>query len=160
MLENIHETLRSTVTNALNDEELSDCYLIDLVLNNTKLEVYIDTDAGVSFKQCQRLSRLVEAELDESGILGEKYILEVSSPGISRPLKFLRQYPRNIGREIEVKTKDGNTMKGILKSVEGETLVLESKGKNKKETINSEIIFDAVDSSRILISFGKKKIKK
>lgn len=159
-MENIKDTLYKIAEDCLKEGDLDDCFLVDLEQNGTKVQVFIDTDEGVSFSQCQKLSRKLEAILDEQKMLGEKYILEVSSPGVSRPLKFLRQYPRNVGREIEVSLLEGDKIKGLLKEVDGDVLTIETMGKNKKETVNKEIRFDAVDSSRILISFGKKKMKK
>ena len=75
-------------------------------------------------------------------------------------MKFFRQYPRNIGREIDVTLKDASRIKGTLADARDNTLTIESPGEKKKETIKTEITFDAVDSSKILISFGKKKMKK
>jgi len=159
-LESIKETLTTVVEDCLKEDELSSCFLVDINHSGSKLEVFIDTDEGVSFSLCQKLSRKIEAVLDETVMLGEKYTLEVSSPGISRPLKFFRQYPRNIGREIDVTLKDASRIKGTLADARDNTLTIESPGEKKKETIKTEITFDAVDSSKILISFGKKKMKK
>jgi len=81
------------------EEEFADCFIIEIKsLQNKRVEIYVDSDSGITFKKCQQLSRHLEAEIDEKGWLGEKYTLEVSSPGITRPLIFHRQYPRNIGR--------------------------------------------------------------
>ncbi len=160
ILENIIVKIESIVEQRLAEEDLNACYLVDTVHSGTKVQIFIDSDEGVSFGECQKLSRYIESVLDETLILGEKYVLEVSSPGIERPLKFLRQYPKNIGREIKSKLKDGSVIKGVLKEVKEEVLFIESEGKNKKESIINEITFDAVDSSKILISFGKQKMKK
>ena len=159
-LENIISKIEDIVNRSMELDALNDCFLVDIVQSGSKLQVFIDTDEGVSFAKCQKMSRAIEAELDESLIMGEKYTLEVSSPGVSRPLKFLRQFPRNIGREIECQLKDGSVLTGVLTAVEGDTLVIESKGQKKKEIINNEITFDAVESAKILISFGKQKMKK
>ena len=160
ILENSVTKIEAIVSECLKLEELNEVFLVDIVHNGTKLQIFVDTDNGINFRTCQRLSRQIEAVLDETLLLGEKYTLEVSSPGISRPLKFLRQYHRNIGREIIVSLKDGNIVEGTLKNVENDLLTVTSPGKNKKETINHEIRFDAVESSKISISFGKKKMKK
>ncbi len=159
-LESIMDKFEAIVGSCLEDAALAQCFLVDIVQSGTKVQVFIDTDEGVSFGECQKLSRLIEAELDESLLLGEKYTLEVSSPGVSRPLKFIRQFPRNVGREIELEMEDGSKIKGLLTEVKDNTLLVESKGKKKKEIINHEIIFDAVKSAKILISFGKQKMKK
>lgn len=145
--------INAVIEDSFKTDELKDCFLVDIQLNNTKLEVYIDTDEGVSFTKCRKLSRAIEAYLDEEKLLGEKYILEVSSPGISRPLKFKRQYPRNIGRKIEVTLLDNGKIKGILKKIEDDVLTIESKGQKKRDKIINEIKFDAIKSTKILVTF-------
>lgn len=160
ILDSSLKKIEEIIEGCLSHDEMADCFLVDLVLSGSKLQVFVDTDEGINFKQCQKLSRQIESILDESLLLGEKYTLEVSSPGISRPLKFLRQYPRNIGREIEITMLDASIIKGTLKNVEDDLLTVESPGEKKKETIINEIRFDAVNSSKISISFGKQKMKK
>ena len=56
--------------------------------------------------------------------------------------------------------KDGSIITGILTDVQGDKLLIEAAGLKKKEIINHEITFDAIDSAKILISFGKQKMKK
>jgi len=160
ILENSDTKIEAIVNECLKLEDLNEVFLVDIVHSGPKLQIFVDTDKGINFRTCQRLSRKIEAVLDETLLLGEKYTLEVSSPGISRPLKFLRQYHRNIGREIIINLKDGNIVKGTLKNVEDDLLHIESAGKNKKEIIIDKVKFDAIESSKISISFGKKKMKK
>ena len=152
-MENLVDKIRAIAEERFKEADLEDCFIVDIMLNNTKLEVYIDTDEGVSFKKCQKLSRAIEAYLDESKAIGEKYTLEVSSPGVGRPLKFKRQYPRNIGRSIKIKLKDGSSVKGKFVSMEDDILTIESKGQKKKEVIKNEINFESIESSKILITF-------
>jgi ribosome maturation factor RimP len=105
--------------------------------------VFIDSDTSITFKKCQRLSRHLEAYLDESQEITEAYILEVSSPGISRPLKFPRQYIKNIGRKIKIETEE-ERYKGRLILADEEKIDIEiektvKQGKKKtkvKETIS------------------------
>jgi len=142
------------------EEEFTDCFLVDIHLSaGNKLEVFVDSDSGITFKKCQRISRFLEKPIDEEGWLGEKYTLEVSSPGTSRPLKFLRQYPKNIGRKLEVKLLEGATKKGTLTKVEPSLIVLEEKirvkeGKKKvNKIIQYEIPFESIKQARVKISF-------
>jgi len=152
-VENLTNKIHTIIEERFKEPDLDDCFLVDMFLNNTKLEIYIDTDEGVSFKKCQKLSRAVEAYLDESQAIGEKYTLEVSSPGIGRPLKFKRQYPRNIGRKIKVKLKDGSKIEGKFISMDNDILTIESKGQKKKEVVKNEIEFESIENSKILITF-------
>lgn len=71
------------------DEMFADCFTVEIELKpGNKLFIYADSDSGLSLLKCQKLSRYVEHQLDENGWLGEMYGIEVSSPGIERPLKF------------------------------------------------------------------------
>ncbi|MBT8231477.1 MAG: ribosome maturation factor RimP [Saprospiraceae bacterium] len=152
-MDNLIDKIKAIIEDRFKEADLEDCFLVDILVNNTKLEVYIDTDEGVSFKKCQKLSRAIEAYLDESKAIGEKYTLEVSSPGVGRPLKFRRQYPRNIGRKMKVKLKDGSSLKGKLTGINDNVLTIESKGQKKKEVIINEIDFEQIESSEVLITF-------
>lgn len=69
---------------------------------NFYLRVYIDKAGGVNIDDCERVSRLLEAELDREDFISEAYILEVSSPGLGRALKKERDYVRNRGKKIEI----------------------------------------------------------
>jgi len=142
------------------EEEFGDCFIIEIKsLPNKRVEIYVDSDSGITFKKCQQLSRHLEAEIDEKGWLGEKYTLEVSSPGITRPLIFFRQYPRNIGRKLEVKQIEGETKIGTLIEVNETQITLESKqrikeGKKKKTVIVQDIIpFNNIKETKVKITF-------
>jgi ribosome maturation factor RimP len=71
--------------------------------SNWYLRVYIDKDNGIDIDDCVNVSRELEAKLDEEDFIKEAYILEVSSPGLTRPLKKDKDYLRNIGKRVEVK---------------------------------------------------------
>ncbi|NNE25310.1 MAG: ribosome maturation factor [Saprospiraceae bacterium] len=137
------------------EEDLQDCFLVDILINGKKIEVFIDADKGVKFWQCQKLSRAIEAYLDESKIIGEKYTLEVSSPGVDRPLKFKRQYAQHIGRKIEVILDDDAKVSGTLKEIKGEMIIVETPKSKKIEAQLHELRFDNIKESKILVTFSK-----
>jgi ribosome maturation factor RimP len=68
------------------------------------LRVFIDKEAGIEIDDCQWVSEQLEAKLDESDLIKEHYYLEVSSPGLDRPLKKDRDFVRHVGDKIEIKT--------------------------------------------------------
>ena len=68
------------------------------------LRIYIDKEGGVTIDDCVNVSRGLEAELDREDFIDEAYTLEVSSPGLTRPLKKTVDFTRSIGRLIEIKT--------------------------------------------------------
>ena len=142
------------------EEEFSTCFLVDIKLHDhKKLDVFIDSDEGISFDVCRKVSRYLEEYIDTEGWLGEKYILEVSSPGATRPLKLFRQYPKHIGRKVEVKTTQGEKKEGTLIAVEDASITISSKerikeGKKKKTiVVESTIPFEEIVQTKIKISF-------
>ena len=67
------------------------------------LRVYIDKEGGITIDDCEIISRALSDLLDEKDYIDEAYILEVSSPGLGRPLKKDKDYARSIGEEVDVK---------------------------------------------------------
>jgi ribosome maturation factor RimP len=67
------------------------------------VRAYVDTEQGITLDECARLSRLLEAELERTGAVPERYVLEVSSPGIERPLTRRSHFERFVGHEIDVR---------------------------------------------------------
>lgn len=66
------------------------------------LRVYIDKPGGVNLDDCQAMSEMLSEKLDEKDPIGTAYYLEVSSPGLDRPLKTDKDLDRNIGKDIEI----------------------------------------------------------
>jgi len=68
------------------------------------LRAYIDKEGGITIDDCETVSRELEKELDALDLIKEAYILEVSSPGLTRPLKKEKDFARNLGKPVEVHT--------------------------------------------------------
>lgn len=142
------------------EEAFADCFTVDIELKpGHKLCVFADSDSGMNFDKCQKISRYLESFLDAHGWLGDKYTLEVSSPGVDRPLKFPRQYRNNAGRTVTVTLTDKTQHTGILKTADDTQMILaqtmvEKEGKKKKE-VNTEtpIPYDKIEKTIVKISF-------
>ena len=96
--------------------------------NRKILRVFIDKNGGVNVENCASTSRYLSEELDKeenSDLIDGSYTIEVSSPGLDRPLKTKRDFERNLGRILHV-TQNGKFIKGVLKSVNGVSIVLET----------------------------------
>jgi ribosome maturation factor RimP len=123
------------------DADYADCFVVEITLDaKNLLEVFVDSDGPMDFARCQRLSRFLEGHLDENKWIGEEYTLEVSSPGIGRPLKFTRQFIKNVGRTLEITLADDSKEIGVLIKADENELVLEQKkrieeGKKKKNVV-------------------------
>ena len=70
----------------------------------TVIQVFVDTDIGITIDQCASISRDLAGSIESEGSLtGVRYQLEVSSPGLDQPLRLLRQYHKNVGRRFRVR---------------------------------------------------------
>ncbi|GAB4185469.1 MAG: ribosome maturation factor RimP [Calditrichia bacterium] len=130
-------------------------YLVDFEVKGSKsrpkIFIYIDTMDGVTIDQCEKVNRMVQAELDALEDFPMEYSLDVSSPGIDKPLKFLWQYKKNIGRNVRVSFNDSNgqtrTEEGQLLMVKDNSILVQfNKG-------NMEIPFDSILKTKVLITW-------
>lgn len=122
--------------------------------NNVK--VYIDGDKGISIEKCVYFNRQLYKLIDEKGMFppGE-FSLEVSSPGVNEPLKFHRQYQKNIGRPVEVIFNDDSKKEGKLVQVTDADIIIEQQtGKGKKAVIQQIVIpFQNIKTTTVQIQF-------
>jgi ribosome maturation factor RimP len=124
--------------------EEKNLFLVDVRISmGRKIEVFADSDTGITIEECALISRLVESHLDGSGLVPDNYILEASSPGMTNALKVPRQYKRRIGRILEVDKNDGTHLEAKLLEANDEQIKLqevkeELKKKDKKKGIKEE----------------------
>ena len=120
--------------------------------SNWYLRAFIDKPGGIIINDLEGVSRKLSDLLDEEDFISDAYILEVSSPGLGRPLKKDRDFDRSIGEEIEVhlyRSLNGNKQYvGLLKSYDKDTITIEDED-------GSEIALDRVNVSlvRLTIDF-------
>lgn len=138
----IEQKIEVLLAEKFKEEEFADFFIVEIKMHlNNKLEVFIDSDTSLPLSKCQRLSRYLEFHIDENQWLGEKYIIEVSSPGISRPLTLYRQYKKNIGRKLAIRFVEDGVKKreGILVDANETACFLEEKivRKEKKKKIRT-----------------------
>ncbi len=154
----VNETIKSveSLVQALLEGE-KDYFLVDIRIKPTNnVKVFIDGDQGISIEKCVQYNRALYKKLEESGLFPDgDFSLEVSSPGLDEPLKLLRQYRKNVGRQVELVLQDGSKMEGRLLEVsEDGVIVEETKGKNKKkEVINHTFLFDNIKTTKIQVVF-------
>jgi ribosome maturation factor RimP len=102
----------------------------------TVFRLYIDAPGGVTIEDCSKVSRQVKAMLDVEEVFPGHYVLEVSSPGLDRPLFELKHYSHFIGRQIRIRLRlpinERLHYKGILQRVEGEEIYLLMDDVNKE----------------------------
>ncbi len=110
------------------------------------LRIYIDKEGGVGLDDCQEVSRLLDEQIDKLNILNERYILEVSSPGLDRALKKEKDFKRELGKKVDItlyKAVDGEkTIVGILTGYTGDSIIIgidENDESKKREILLKDI---------------------
>ena len=116
---------------------------------NWYLRAYIDKPGGIAVDDCEVISRALSDKLDKEDFIDESYILEVSSPGLGRPLKKDKDFARSIGKEIEVRTFRAidrqKEFTGILKEFDKDsfTIVIEE----------NEMTFQRAETALVRLAF-------
>ncbi len=130
-------------------------FVIDITFrgDNRKkiIEVFVDAEKNIDADNLAEISREINSVIEEQDLIQQAYRLDVSTPGVDRPLKFLKQFPKHINRNFEVTYKNGDetrTITGKLLSVEREELMFLS---DKKEIL---IEFKNITTAKVIISFS------
>jgi ribosome maturation factor RimP len=154
MISELH--IRTLAEQAL---EGTDAFLVDVhVTPMNKIIVLLDRDGGVGINQCVAVSRFIEKSLDREA---EDFELEVSSAGLDQPFKVLRQYQKNIGREVDVKLADGKKIKGNLVSADESGITVQQsvkeriEGRKAKQTVEKTLTFTfpEIKETKVVIKF-------
>lgn len=129
-----------------------DMFLVDVEVKHQKtpeIWLYVDSEAkDVNLDECSEISKEVGRLLDLEELFGGSYRLNVSSPGLSRPLKDRRQYPKNVGRQVKVKYRqegEYRTVKGKLKQVDSDRVKL-----LQTDEKDVDILFDDIVESKVI----------
>ena len=139
--------------------EGKDYFLVEVAISpDDKIVVEIDHKDGVWIEDCVELSRFVESKLSRED---EDYELEVGSAGIGQPFKVLQQYSNHVGKEVEVLTKDGRKLAGVLKEADERRFVVTIQKKVKEEGAKRpklvdedlEFTYENIKYTKYLISF-------
>lgn len=136
-------------------------YIVEINIGSgNKILVEIDNEeGGVSIEDCIKVSRNIEHNLDREI---EDFALEVSSAGLTKPFRVLKQYKKNIGKTVTVSALEhGKNIEGILQTVSDKGIVLEQTSKQKLEgkkkkvlvTENFEFNFEDIKETKLVITF-------
>ena len=148
--------LKDFIENSLKDTDL---FLVDLKIGSgNQIEVEIDSDEPVSIDMCERLTRAIESEFDRDD---EDYTLEVGSSGLTTPFKVKRQYLKKIGHEVEVLTREGKKIVGLLKEADDDGFTVTVKEKVKKpdqkrpvmEDVDQRFGYSEIKQTKYLLKF-------
>lgn len=150
-------------------QERADLFLVDIVFSGTnsrkKILVLLDKDSGILIDECGEFSRALGNLIEENNLFGDApYVLEVSSPGMDRPLIVSRQYKRRIGNALNFLLNDGSQFDAVLQSVSDEGVVVapvpaKVKKSNKKEAVADvaveprKLSFMEIKKCNLIVSF-------
>ena len=132
MANHIEQTVEELVLNCIKDSNLE---LVDVEYVRERdwfLRIYIEKGEGIGVEDCQWLSERIGEKLDAADFIRDSYYLEVSSPGLDRPLKKTKDFIRHAGQKVEVHTfsplNGKKNMVGILKGLIDNQVVLDIDG--------------------------------
>lgn len=137
----------------------TETFLVEIAIRpGNVIVVEIDSKEGVSLDECIKLSKSIESKLDREV---EDFELEVGSAGVTSPFRIPKQYEKNIGNEVEVLTKKGLKLSGVLKSCNHEGFVVtitkmeKPEGAKRKIAVEEDLTFkyDEVKYTKYLIRF-------
>lgn len=142
------------------DERFPEVFIVEISIS-AKNSINVDLDkegSYVSIEECMAVSRNIEHNLDREE---QDFELQVSSAGLDKPFRVLKQYIKNIDKEVDVVMKDGAKLSGILKAADDKNITLETtridklEGSKKKETIVEQhvLALAKIKETKIVISF-------
>ncbi len=127
------------IAELVNEKLADDQFLVDVTISTSnEIHIMVDSDTGISINQIVEISRHVESNLDREA---EDFELSVFSAGLTEPFRLVRQYKKNVGKEIEVLLTNGQKLNGLLIGVEEQAIDLEIttnekiEGSKKKELV-------------------------
>lgn len=154
-MEQIVEKIKAFTEEIITDSSL---FVVDLFIKPTNnVKVFLDGDNGINIDVISKINRALYKKLEESTLFpNDDFSLEVSSPGIDKPLKLRRQYPKNIGRKVAVVLLDETEYFGVLKAVEEAHIVVlpapAKKGKTAEAT-EVNIPFEQIKTTTVALEF-------
>ncbi len=117
---------------------------------HSRLRVIVDSDDGVDLDHCADVSRIISRELDDRDVMGASpYTLEVSSPGVSRPLTKPRHWSRAVGRLVRVQFHDGRDLTGRVLSANEVTVILDVDG------ATHDVAYDDIRKAKVQVEFRR-----
>jgi ribosome maturation factor RimP len=146
---------KNVISNAIRGIlENRDLRLYDFEFNEVAkvLRIFIDKEGGVTISDCQKASAAISQELDNLNLINFKYTLEVSSPGINRPLRCPEHYQWALGKQVEIDLAD-QKIQGYLRNVDANGILVASAAGE------TSIPFPAITRAKVLeeITYAKRR---
>ena len=160
MATDLHAKITSLVTDTFEDESL---FIVDINVSGSeegmkKILILVDSDSSIRIDQCASISRQVSNQIEELDLISTAFIIEVSSPGLDRPITLLRQYQKNVGEKVEITLNDGKVKVGKIESINPDVLQLAEEvpnkaNKKKIDIVSVQIPFEDIKKTIKVVSF-------
>ena len=144
--ESIHSFLTETLTG-------TDIFIVEIAIRpGNRIFIFLDSFTKIEIKDCVKISRLINNQFDREV---EDYALEVSSAGLTSSFKVDKQYLKNIGQKVKVKTNEGLVIRGLLKNFKDGIATIEEplKVKGKVTTTEHNINIKNISETKLDINF-------
>lgn len=153
--DSVLDTIEKLVNEVLSQEK--EYFLVEVKIKPTNnIKLYVDGDQGISIEKCVQFNRSIYKKISAADLFpAGDFSLEVSSPGVEKPLRSQRQYLKNIGRNVQVVFNDASEKIGKLTEVTDADIILEeSVGKGKKAEVHQVVIpFSNIKTTTVQIQF-------
>jgi len=153
--DSVLNTIEKLVNEVLSQEK--EYFLVEVKIKPTNnIKVYLDGDNGISIEKCVQFNRSIYKKISAADLFpAGDFSLEVSSPGVDKPIRSKRQYLKNIGRNVQVVFNDGSEKTGKLTEVtDADIIIEESVGKGKKAEVQQVVIpFSNIKTTTVQIQF-------
>ncbi len=155
---NLDQQIKDWVEKEINGKDI---FFVDLEVKpgfkRLEISLLLDTMEGIQIEDCAKISRGLSNWIEENNLIAEAYNLEVSSPGIDKPLKYDWQFEKNKGRKIKIWMKEEENIEGELVGKEGDEIIFfkEKRHKHlvKKEKEATRVSLDKIDKIKVQVSF-------
>jgi ribosome maturation factor RimP len=146
----LQEHIETLANNTLNG---TDMFVTDVkVSTGNVITVTIDSETSLTIDDCIRVSRAIESNLDRDE---EDFELRVTSYGADQPIRFQKQYRKNIGRQLEITLSDDTKITGTLTDVSDDSIGLEIKESKKKNAapVKKLLAVKEIKEAKVILSF-------
>ena len=151
------EEIQNLLAEKFQEEGFQDCFLVAIEQKPKNIQIFVDADSGITFEKCKKISRYLETIFDANNWFGGDYILEVSSPGLDRPLVFPRQFVKNLGRDLVIRLLDGSELEGNLQLANDQTIsllkeeIVKEGNKKVKKSIETQLPYNSIQEAKLVI---------
>ena len=148
-------SIKQNILNAVKEiSEKNNLFLLEVLFRGTEqnwvIEIFIDGEDILSADDCAKISREINQVIEEKELLNSAYRLDVSSPGVDRPLKYFKQYKKHINRKFEIRYKSGENKKSIT----GKLVKIEDNNLYFYSGREQVIKFEDIIKAKVLVSFS------